>query len=63
MNLRYSIFTRKAEIPIERFSVADLKAVRGVYWSDFSNIQCYIPNENVECLFLKVVDDASDSEF
>ena len=34
-------------------STADLKAVRGVYWSDLCNIQCYIPNENVGSLVFK----------
>ena len=35
-------------------STADLKAVRGVYWSDHCNIQCYIPNENVGSLVFKI---------
>ena len=34
-------------------SAADLKAVRGVYWSDLCNIKCYIPNENVGSLVFK----------
>ena len=35
------------------YSTADLQAVREVYWSDLCNIQCYIPNENVESLVFK----------
>ena len=44
---------KKVVSHVSGYSTADLKAVRGVYWSDLCNIYCFIPNENVGSLVFK----------
>ena len=48
-NAEYNIVEGK----IFTYGTADIKVVRGVYWSDLCNILCYIPNENVRSLVFK----------